>query len=93
MLYVTLILAAGIAAGFVLRGKKKFLDSIEKAVPWVVFALLLFLGLSVGLNEGVTKNFSRLGLNAFVISAGATAGSILFSVPLYRFLFREKERK
>ncbi len=92
MLYVTIILAAGVAVGIVLRKKRTFLDALEKFVPWVVFALLFFLGISVGLNEGVTRSFSRLGLQAFVISAGGTAGSICLSVPLYRFLFRQKGR-
>jgi uncharacterized membrane protein YbjE (DUF340 family) len=92
VLYITVILAAGIMVGFVLREKRTFLDTLEKVVPWIVFALLFFLGISVGLNEGVTKNFSRLGLQAFVISAGGTAGSICLSVPLYRFLFKRKGR-
>lgn len=92
MLYVTIILAAGVAVGIVLRKKRTFLDTLEKFVPWIVFALLFFLGVSVGLNEGVTRSFSRLGLQAFVISAAGTAGSICLSVPLYRFLFRQKGR-
>jgi uncharacterized membrane protein YbjE (DUF340 family) len=92
VLYITVILAAGIMVGFVLREKRTFLDTLEKVVPWIVFALLFFLGISVGLNEGVTRSFSRLGLQAFVISAGGTAGSICLSVPLYRFLFRQKGR-
>jgi uncharacterized membrane protein YbjE (DUF340 family) len=92
MLYVTIILAAGVATGFVLRKKGGLLDTVEKVTPWTVYALLFFLGISLGVNKDVVSNLSRLGLQAFVLSIGGVAGSISFIVLLYRLLFKRRRR-
>jgi uncharacterized membrane protein YbjE (DUF340 family) len=92
MLYITIILAAGVAAGLILREKRQLLDTVEKLTPWTVYALLFFLGISLGVNRDVTSSLSRLGVQAFVISLGGVGGSICLSVPLYRLLFRKNGR-
>ncbi len=86
MLFVTTILAAGVVLGFVFKNRRRFIDITERAAPWTVYVLLLFLGIAVGTNETVAGGFMKIGIQASVISAGGVVGSICLAVPLHRLL-------
>jgi uncharacterized membrane protein len=89
MIYVTISLLLGVGIGYLLKRKKAFLTLIDRLTPGIICALLLFLGISLGMNEKVMANISRLGFNALLISVGGIAGSICLSIPLYRYLSRQ----
>lgn len=89
MLVVTTALAAGVLLGFVLKNKRRFIDITERAAPWTVWALLLFLGIAVGTNETIAGGLMKIGIQASVISVGGVAGSICLAVPLHRLLFQK----
>jgi uncharacterized membrane protein YbjE (DUF340 family) len=91
MLKVFIFLFAGIITGFLLREKKRVVAFFEKALMFSVFLLLFFFGAEAGLNEKVTSTFFSSGINGILISVGAVLGSILFSIPVYFFIFKKKE--
>jgi len=86
MLVVTTILAAGVVLGFVFKNRRRFIDITERTAPWIVWALLLFLGIAVGTNETVAGGLMKIGIQASMISVGGVAGSICLAVPLHRLL-------
>jgi uncharacterized membrane protein YbjE (DUF340 family) len=89
-LYV-LFLIAGIAAGVVLRRREPVLKFIDRMTTWFIYLFLFLLGLTVGINPEIVRNFSALGFKAIAIAAAAVTGSL---IPAYflRRLFSQKNR-
>ena len=79
---IILMMAMGLAAGFLLR--HRCMAWVAKVVTALVWLLLLLLGVEVGGNGMIISNLHRLGLNALIIAALATAGSVAASVLLWR---------
>ncbi len=90
MLEILFLMALGILIGFFLRGKKKVVFWIEKAILWSIFLLLFFLGLSIGGDELIMASLPSLGLNAFLITLGGVTGSVLAAWATWKFLFNRK---
>ncbi|WP_016777949.1 lysine exporter LysO family protein [Anaerophaga thermohalophila] len=89
------LFVAGIVAGSFFRGNKKFITLNEKLVSIVVFALLFFLGISVGSDTRVVNNISSLGWKAIALSGGAILGSLLLAAMVSSFFTNDanKNRK
>jgi hypothetical protein len=68
---------AGIAFGYALRSIK--IGFIHRIILTLVWVLLFLLGLEVGANETVVRQFGTLGLQAFLLATGATLGSVIFA--------------
>jgi uncharacterized membrane protein YbjE (DUF340 family) len=68
---------AGIAVGYLLRSKK--IRFIHWVVTTLIWLLLFLLGLEVGANETIVRQFGALGFEAFLLAAGATLGSVVFA--------------
>ena len=79
---IILMMAMGLAAGFLLRHRR--MAWVAKVVTALVWLLLLLLGVEVGGNGMIIGNLYRLGLNALIIAALATAVSVAASVLLWR---------
>ena len=79
---IILMMAMGLAAGFLLRHRRMAL--VAKVVTALVWLLLLLLGVEVGGNGMIIGNLHRLGLNALIIATLATAVSVAASVLLWR---------
>jgi uncharacterized membrane protein YbjE (DUF340 family) len=92
MIVVTISLLAGVGLGFLLKRRKSFLTAVETVTPWIICAMLFFLGVSLGMNEKVMANIAKLGINALLISVGGIAGSICLSIPLYRYISRQETK-
>ncbi len=88
---VVLIMTAGIVIGWFLRQQKKVFPYIDKTITVTIFLLLFFLGLSVGQNDEIVKNFHLIGFNACLLTAGALAGSILLSWCIYHLFFKRQQ--
>lgn len=86
MLTILLFLLLGMGVGFVLRRRRKALEWAAKAAHWMVYLLLFFLGLSVGLNDTVIAALGSLGVQALVLSVGAVVGSVLTAVIIERWV-------
>jgi uncharacterized membrane protein YbjE (DUF340 family) len=72
---------AGIAVGYLLRSKK--IRFIHWVVTTLIWLLLFLLGLEVGANETIVRQFGTLGFEAFLLAAGATLGSVVFAWMLW----------
>lgn len=87
MLIIILLLILGGLFGFLLREQKKVIKCADILTNWVIYLLLLFLGISVGLNEKIINNIGSIGINAIVISFGAVIGSVIVSWVVYLLYF------
>ena len=88
MLQIILIMAAGIATGWLLR--KRTFNFINTLLIVLVWALLFFLGLEAGENPSVIEGLKDLGLEALLLSIAGTAGSIALAWALWKYI-RHKE--
>ena len=55
--------------------------------------LLFSMGLSIGNNKSIIESLDHFGITAIIIGLAATAGSVLLSIPLYKFLFKRQSDK
>ncbi|MEI8084645.1 MAG: LysO family transporter [Paludibacter sp.] len=77
MFIVIAFMLAGIALGYALRSIK--ISFIHRIILTLVWVLLFLLGLEVGANETVVRQFGTLGLHAFWLATGGTLGSVVFA--------------
>ena len=63
MFIVLLFMFAGIATGYLLRKWK--LTFVNRVILTLIWLLLFLLGVEVGVNENVVRNFANLGLAWF----------------------------
>ncbi len=88
MLQIILIMAAGIATGWLLRRRSfKFINTLLIVLVW---ALLFFLGVEAGENQAVIDGIKDLGMEALLLALAGTAGSIALAWVLWK-LIRRKE--
>ena len=82
MFIVLLFMFAGIVTGYLLR-KWKF-TFVNRVILTLIWLLLFLLGVEVGVNENVVRNFANLGFEAMLIAVFATLGSITGAWLLWR---------
>lgn len=89
---VTIVLLAlmigGGAIGYFFRERKKLITGAGRFITYVVYVLLLVMGLSVGINDELFRDLPRVGLQSLVITIFALAGSIFFAWLFGKFLVR-----
>ena len=82
MFTVLLFMFAGIVSGFMMRKIKiGFINLVTTTLIWL---LLFILGLEVGINDEVVKNFGKLGFEAFMVAFFATLGSVIGAKLLWK---------
>jgi len=77
MFTVITCMIAGIVAGFLFRKWK--LRFIHQVILVLIWLLLFLLGLEVGANEQVIRQFGNLGFEAFLLAFAGTLGSVIFA--------------
>ena len=75
MFIVLACMLAGIAVGFALRSRK--IHFIHGFILTLIWVLLFLLGLEVGANETIVRQFPKLGFQAFLLASGGTLGSVV----------------
>jgi Membrane protein of unknown function (DUF340). len=75
--------------GYIFKSKSSFIRIAERLCSLIIFLLLFSLGLSVGKNEAVMNNISKLGLLSFGIAVVAVAGSVLCAYFTYKIFFKK----
>ncbi|MDC7242060.1 MAG: LysO family transporter [Spirochaetales bacterium] len=88
MLTVIIIMTAGMAAGYLLRNYRNLFRGLDRTVSYVIYILLFLLGITVGRNETIVRNFHLIGLKALIITAASVAGSLVLAALVYHFFFR-----
>lgn len=62
---------------------------VGAVIGFIILLLLFFLGISVGSNEQVIKNFSSIGLDALIITLGGISGTVLCAWWVYEKFFKK----
>lgn len=75
MFVVLLIMFAGIISGYLFRKIK--ITFINQIIITLIWLLLFLLGLEVGVNDNVVRNFASLGFEALLVAAFGTLGSVV----------------
>ena len=90
MISILLILTSGILIGLLLISKPKLHLIISHLLNWSIYLLLFFLGISVGTNQEVLSNLSKLGYQAISIAVASITGSVILSKILFKIIFKSK---
>jgi len=77
MFIVITCMLLGIAVGYLFRNRK--IRFIHRIILTLIWLLLFLLGLEVGSNENVVRQFGTLGFEAFLLATAGTLGSVVFS--------------
>ena len=88
-LIVIFLFVAGIVVGRLLRDKKTTRKNIDRLVSVAIFVLLFLLGISVGINDKITNDFSKIGYNAILLTIGAVLGSLILAKVVYHLFFKQ----
>lgn len=79
------IMLTGMLTGYLLRNKK--LSWIYRIITLLIWLLLFLLGIDVGGNQAIIRGLHSIGLEAFIITLAAVAGSTLAAWVLWYFLY------
>ena len=88
-LIVILLFIVGIVVGRLFRNKKTTRKNIDRLVSVAIFILLFLLGISVGINDKIIADFSKIGYNAIVLTLGAVLGSLILAKVVYSLFFKQ----
>ena len=80
----------GTAVGYLLR-RFRGLQRINISITLTICLMLFFLGVSVGENRLLMKNFLSFGLQAALIAGLGLAGSVLAAWALEHWFFRKED--
>lgn len=86
---ILILMFSGILLGLTFRRKRIFIQAAEKITGLSIYLLLFLLGMSVGVNDKVISNFGNIGIIAVLLAFSGIAGSVILSVIVYRFFFRQ----
>ena len=90
MVEIILVMAAGIAAGRLLR-RVKALRVLPVTTMATIVALLFIMGGEIGGNEAVIAGLASSGVEALAIAAAATSGSVLAARVVYKRFFEHRK--
>lgn len=90
MIEIILVMAAGIAAGRLLR-RVKALRVLPVTTMATIVALLFIMGGEIGGNKAVIAGLASSGVEALAIAAAATAGSVVAARVVYRCFFEHRK--
>lgn len=88
MFIVIAFLLIGGLIGYVFR--KRELGFLSKVIMILICTLLLLLGIEVGQNPDIINGFATIGVEAFIITLAAVAGSAVMALLLWRFIKKRK---
>ena len=83
----------GIGIGLALKKINfKPVKTVERFTNWSIYALLMILGISVGLNSTIIKNLPTIGLKALIISVFGIVFSLIAAAAIYYSFFHRHEK-
>lgn len=86
-LTVIVLFISGIIAGRFFRNRESSRRWIDILVTWAVYILLFLLGISVGINDKIINDFTKIGYTSVLLTIGAVAGSIILAKIVYIYFF------
>lgn len=91
MFTVILIMACGIALGWLLRRRR--LPMLGKIINFFIWVLLFLLGVEVGGDERIVNGIASLGLEAAIIAVAGVAGSAVIALLLWKWSCKGRKAK
>lgn len=88
MLIVIGLMFLGVLLGY--RFREREWKNLQGWISGAIFLLLFLLGIAVGANGDIMDNLESIGLEAFVITSAAVAGSVFCAWIVYKFFFHER---
>ena len=77
MLVVLSFLGLGMALGFVLRTRPRLIRLADRLMAWMLYGLLFFLGVSVGVDRTGAGQLGSLTVQGLALAVTGIAGSIV----------------
>ncbi|MGC1119698.1 MAG: LysO family transporter [Candidatus Methanofastidiosia archaeon] len=84
MIDIILSLVFGIIMGRIIPLKETHKILIQKGYTAVIFLLILFMGLQIGMNKSIIGNLSTIGVYAALFAVITITGSVLAVVAIER---------
>lgn len=91
MIIILCMIAAGIALGWLLRGRIHL--NTGKVINVLIWALLFLLGIEVGSDDAIFSGLGHLGGEALLVATSGVAGSALLSLLLWKWVQGRKKRE
>lgn len=85
------LMLGGVFVGYLLR--KRELNYIHKIIMVLICMLLFLLGVEVGFNEAIIKNFPKIGTEAIIITLAAVTGSTLMAWALWKTITSRNQKE
>lgn len=82
MIVILLCFLGGIGLGYLGRNRNRLSNIVSRLADIMLCFLLLFLGLSIGVNDVIMSKLYELGIDALILAAGAILGSIVLTYPI-----------
>ncbi len=89
MFKIVAVMLSGVVVGYLLRNKR--LGLVSRLITVAIWVLLFLLGIAVGLNDAILGNWDTIGWQAFILSVGGVAGSVVLAWVVYHFFFSESQ--
>ena len=86
MFTVISIFFGGIILGYIFKNIS-VLQKLGKPIFTTVLILLFILGISIGANEEIVRNFASLGSQALILALAGTLGSVCLALLVNQFFF------
>ena len=93
MVIVLVLFAAGIVIGYLVKHNEKLVKTNDHLTNIAIYLLLFLLGINVGSNDQIIRNFEVIGLNSLLVSIFAVAGSIFCAWIIQNLIFRKGNEK
>jgi len=90
MVLVLTLFVVGAGIGYLLRSYQRWIPAVDFLTKLAIVVMLFLLGVNVGKNEEIIANISTIGMQAFWLTLGAMAGSVLIIWTGCRYLFFRK---
>lgn len=88
MFLVLFFLGLGMVSGFLFRRRTRLIRLADRLMAWMLYGLLFFLGVSLGVDRSGAGQLGSLGLQGLALAGSGIAGSILFTRLLSPQFFR-----
>ncbi|MEA1975297.1 MAG: LysO family transporter [Bacillota bacterium] len=82
-------LVIGITIGLFIKLNKKILNINSKIQIVILFSLLFFMGVSLGINPEILSNLKQIGIASFLFATFTVLLSIGFTYVFHKLLIKE----
>lgn len=82
----------GVLIGILFRSKLS-LNILSRLTTYLIYLLLLVLGVAVGANDNIVNNLSTIGLKGTIIAISAVLGSLIMAKLLFVLFYKNSNNE